>query len=203
VPGQQPNSLFGQIELTPEGYNIAWANGTTWSFVRLGGASGAVSEFFINGSQPTYVTQNQNQLTFQNERGNISNGWVVNSNTVYAQGWNLFGTLYATPGGVEIAWANGTTWTEPRLGGVWNISNRFAQVYEGSLPGTPFFLTFINEAGNVSYGYLAFGTLNTAEVVAQNWGNLIGYVQQISGPFGSDLQIDWANGTRWSESSPV
>ena len=70
--------------------------------------------------------------------------------------------------GIEIAWANGTKWEEPRLGGSWTYGSA-TQVYEGTLPGMTFGLTFINEHGRVSAGILdscSVGITTLASVTA-------------------------------------
>ena len=67
---------------------------------------------------PPQQLGNGNTLTFINEFGGISAGYIQDSSHVVATGWgNLVGTLVPTAQGVRINWANGTAWDQVRPGG--------------------------------------------------------------------------------------
>ncbi len=183
-------NLVGTISGTPGNYTISWANGTVWhetasTFPNLAGV------WNINGL-PTQIQQSGSALTFTNEGSNVSAGNFLSATQVVATGWaNLVGTISGTSGNYTISWANGTVWSEgagtvPNLAGAWNINGLPTQIQESGIG-----LSFTNEGNNASAGNFTSAT----QVVATNWGNLVG---TISGSPGS-YTISWANGTVWSE----
>jgi hypothetical protein len=172
----------GTLTATFEGFRINWANGTAWDFLRLAGT------WFFNGTRSTQVAQpgNGNTLTFINESGDTSAGYVQDSSHVVATGWgNLVGTLVPTALGAEIDWSNGTSWHELEVAGPWSFNGQPTAIYQGSQG-----LTLINERGDISLGYVA----SDDEIIATGWGNLVGIVVTTD----TGRQIRWANGTTWS-----
>jgi len=175
-------NLVGTLSPTFEGFRISWANGTAWDMLRLAGT------WFIDGSQSTKVVQagNGNSLTFINENGAVSAGYIRDNSHVVATSWgNLLGTLVPTALGVRIEWSNGTAWDELRLGGPWFIgSNQPTELYQGIDS-----LTLINERGQITRGSVA----SDVEIIATDWGNLVGTVVATS----TGRRINWSNGTSW------
>ena len=174
-------NLVGTLVPTADGLQIAWANGTNWDQLRLAGTG------FI-GRLETQVLQQGNSLTFINEFGDSSPGFISDVNHVVATGWgNLVGTLVPTFDGYQIAWANGTNWNVVSLAGTWFINgNQPTQIQQ---VGTT--LKFTNENGNSSPGTF----VNDSQVIATGWGNLVGTLV----PTADGLQIAWANGTNWDQ----
>src|SRR5262249_3067296 len=149
--------LVGNLVPTADGMRIAWANGTAWDQPQLAGQG------FINGDLGVQIQQSGTNLTFTNERGDSSPGTFLSATQVLATGWgNLVGTLSATFDGFQINWANGTAWDVLRLAGAWSINGQATQVAQ---PGGGSALTFTNEAGNASAGYIQ----NVSQVVATGW----------------------------------
>ena len=175
-------NLVGTLTPTFEGFRISWANGTAWDMLRLAGP------WFIGGIQPTQIVQtgNGNTLTFINENGGSSAGYIEDNSHVVATGWgNLVGTLVSTALGAQINWSNGSSWDELELGGQWFIGNdQPTAIYQG-MNG----LTLVNEHGQVSLGAVA----SADEIIATGWGDLVGTVVITS----SGLQINWSNGSTW------
>ena len=59
------------------------------------------------------MIQDGNDLLFVNENGDWSSGLFIGGNRVEATGWGgLTGEVVSTSTGVQIQWANGTTWDE-------------------------------------------------------------------------------------------
>jgi hypothetical protein len=174
-------NLVGTLVPTFEGYNIAWANGTTWNMINLAGT------WFINGDEPTQIQQNGTNLTLINENNASTAGVIVGAGQINAPDWGVSGTLVQTPFGVQINWSNGSTWSQPRLGGQWFIgTNLPTEVYQGDNT-----ITLINENGQLSSAYLA----SSNQIVATTWGNLVGTLVTTS----TGLQINWSNGSTWFE----
>ena len=174
-------NLVGTLVPTADGMRIAWANGTAWDQLQLAGQG-------VTGDQGVQVDQDGNDLTFINENGGTSPGYVQDLVHVVATGWgDLVGTVVATFQGFEIDWANGSVWAMPRLGGNWYGAGRCTQVVQVG-DGTA--LTFVNESGATSAGYVEDST----HVVATGWGDLVGTLVESS--TGGD-QIDWSNGSVW------
>jgi hypothetical protein len=175
-------NLVGTLSPTFDGFRISWANGTAWDLLRLGGT------WFINGTQPTRVVQpgDGSALTFINEFGATSAGYVLDGSHVVATGWgDLGGTLVPTALGIRIDWSNGSSWEEPRLGGQWFTGgNQPTAIYEG-----PDSLTLVNERGEISLGYVE----SDDRIIAAGWGNLVGSVVTTR----TGRQINWSNGTSW------
>ena len=140
------------------------------------------------GTQIVQIAQDGNSLTFTNELGGTSPGYIQDAGHVVATGWgNLVGTVTTTFEGLQINWANGSTWYLPRLAGTWFIKgNESTQIVQ---PGNGDSLTFINEYGGSSAGYIQ----DNGHVVATDWGNLVGTLV----PTALGIQIDWANGSAW------
>jgi hypothetical protein len=177
-------NLAGTLVPIDDGMRIAWANGTAWTQPQLAGQG------FI-GTQGVQIVQSGNNLTFTNENGGMSTGYIADSSHVVATGWgNLVGTLTATFEGFRINWANGTAWDMPRLGGTWFMGG--SQPTQVAQPGNGAALTFINENGASSPGYIQ----DTTHVVATGWGNLVGTLVVI--PNGQ-IEINWSNGTSWAK----
>jgi parallel beta-helix repeat protein len=175
-------NLTGTLVSIDDGTRINWSNGTAWSQPELAGQG------FI-GTRTVQIAQNGNNLTFTNENGGTSAGYIADATHVVATSWgNLVGTLTATFEGYRINWANGTAWDMLRLAGTWFINgSQTAQVVQPS-SGTA--LTFINENGASSPGFIQ----DTTHVVATGWGNLVGTLVAITG---GQIEINWSNGTAW------
>ena len=145
----------------------------------------------INGL-PTQIQQAGSALTFTNERGQKSAGYVKSPSLVVATGWgNLTGFVSGNADQYTITWANNTIWQEgpgqvPNLVGAWNINGLPTQVQQSGPV-----LTFTNERGQSSAGYFKSPSL----VVATGWGNLTGFVSGSAGQY----TITWANNTVWQE----
>src|SRR5262249_30233358 len=136
-------NLVGTLVPTADGMRIVWSNGTAWDQLQLAGQG-------VIGNQSVQIQQNGTGLTFINEHGASSPGYIADADHVVATGWgNLVGTLSATFDGFQINWANGTIWNVPRLAGQGVIGNRGVQIIQAGNN-----LTFTNENGNSSAGYL-------------------------------------------------
>jgi hypothetical protein len=176
-------NLVGTLVPTADGMRILWANGTSWEQLQLAGQG-------VIGNRGVQIDQDGNSLTFLNEDGNTSPGYIADVNHVVATGWgNLVGTLSPTFEGFRINWANGTVWDMLRLAGTWFING--SQPSQVVQPGNGNTLTFINEFGGTSAGYFQ----DNSHVVATGWGNLVGTLV----PTALGIQIDWSNGTSWDE----
>jgi hypothetical protein len=178
-------NLVGDLNVTPLGYAISWHNGTAWNAVSVGGT------WFGNGVGE-WIAQSGTGLTFYYQ-GGVYYGSVIDSNQI-AIG-NTIGTLTSNGYGDVIDWSNGQVWAQPRLAGAWSY-NGLTQVYEGTQPGgapSLTYMVFINEHGNVSFGYL----INDAHVDAgPNWGYLEG---SINVPLSGPRQIAWFNNSTWTQ----
>jgi titin len=174
-------NLVGNLVSIDDGIRIAWTNGTAWDQPQLTGQG------FI-GTKIVQVVQSGTTLTFTNENGGTSAGYVADATHVVATTWgNLVGTLTPTFEGFQINWANGTAWTMPRLGGSWSYNGQTTQVVQ---PANGTALTFINEAGESSAGLIQDAT----HIVATGWGNLAGTLVALTN---GQIEIQWANGTAW------
>jgi hypothetical protein len=177
------HNLVGTLVPMVDGIRILWANGTIWDQLQLAGQG-------VIGSQAVQITQDGNSLTFINENGQSSPGYIADVNHVVATGWgNLVGTLTPTFEGWRINWANGTTWDMLRLTGPWFING--SQPTQVVQPGNGNTLTFINENAVTSAGSIQ----DNSHVVATGWGNLVGTLV----PTALGAQITWSNGTAWDE----
>ena len=97
----------GTVESTPTGLQIVWNTGVIWNQNRIAGS------WSIGEGRPTSVIQDGNNLLFVNENGNWSSGFFIGGNEVEATGWGgLTGNVVTTSSGVQIQWANGTTWNQ-------------------------------------------------------------------------------------------
>ena len=114
-------NLVGTLVTTADGMQIDWANGTRWEQPRpLDQPPQLAGQGFINGNQGVQITQSGTSLTFTNERGDTSPGYLADATHVVATGWgDLVGTVSATFDGFRISWANGTAWDFLRLAGAW------------------------------------------------------------------------------------
>src|SRR5213079_1220299 len=140
------------------------------------------------GNQGIQLNQNGNTLTFINEYGGTSPGYIADVNHVVATGWgNLVGTLTPTFEGLRINWANNSAWDMLRLAGTWFING--SQPTKVVQPGNGNTLTFINELGGSSAGYIR----DNSHVVATSWGNLVGTLV----PTVLGARINWSNGSSW------
>lgn len=179
-------NLVGTLVPTADGMRIAWANGTAWDQLRLAGQG-------VIGNRGIQINQDGNSLTFINEFGGTSPGYIADVNHVVATGWgNLVGTLSPTFAGFRISWANGTAWDLLRLAGTWSING--SQTTQVVQPGNGTALTFINEFGGTSAGYIQ----DNSHVVATGWGNLVGTLVQTA----QGVRINWSNGTAWDQVRP-
>ena len=115
-------NLVGTLVTTADGMQIDWANGTRWDQPRpLDQPPQLAGQGFVNGNQVVQITQSGTSLTFTNEKGDTSPGYLADADHVVATGWgNLVGTLSATFDGFRISWANGTAWDFLRLAGYWD-----------------------------------------------------------------------------------
>jgi hypothetical protein len=146
--------------------------------------------WFINGTQATQVIQNGTSLTFINEKGDVSSGYLAASNRVMASGWSLGGTIVNTPTGFEILWDNKSVWAQSRLAGGWTTGAGLptAVIQDGNN------LLFVSEAGAWSSGYYT----GNNQVEATDWA-ITGNV--VSGATG--FQIQWTNGWVWNKKTVV
>jgi len=160
---------------------IQWQNGSTWTRF----SANIAGEYSFNG-QSTFVEQSGNELTFINENGGMSQGRFLNATQVVATNWgNLVGNLVNG----NIQWTNGSVWTLgapatqqfPFIAGTYSFAGQFTTVQQNGDS-----LVFINEHGGSSQGHF----LSPTQVVATQWGNLVGNVV--------GNQIVWANGTKWT-----
>jgi hypothetical protein len=175
--------LVGTLVPTAYGIRIVWANGTSWDEPQLAGQG-------VIGSKTTQINQSGNNLTFINEFGNASPGYLADVNHVVATGWgNLVGTLVPTFEGFRINWANGTAWDMVRLAGTWFLGgNQPTQILQS---GNSNALTFVDEADGTSPGYIA----DSSHVVATGWGNRVGTLV----PTALGIEIDWSDGSAWDQ----
>src|SRR5262249_7207557 len=126
---------------------------------------------FINGNQRVQIAQSGTSLTFTNEKGDTSAGYLADATHVVATGWgDLVGTVSATLDGFRISWANGTAWDFLRLAGFWSTGFYEAQPAQVVQPGNGTALTFIDQGGATSAGYIR----DSNHVVATGWGNMVG-----------------------------
>jgi Bacterial pre-peptidase C-terminal domain/Metallo-peptidase family M12 len=94
---------WGNLTGTISGNDVVWANGSTW--VRAP-AVNIAGDYTFNGAT-TSVQQSGASLTFTNEHGGRSDGYLLDATHVRATDWgNLVGTL----NGGRIDWANGSSW---------------------------------------------------------------------------------------------
>jgi|GEM_PF-2811890 len=162
------NNLTGRLI---DGH-IEWANGSTWS-------DGIVGTYMID-SRFTTVEQSGEQLTFTNERGEVSTGHFVTSTEVLAEDW---GELPGTFIDGRIEWGNGTVWEAPDVpdvSGDYFIADRPTSI---SRSGNE--LLYTNERGEVSRGFY----INQKEVRALDWGGLVGEIAK--------GVVRWGNDSVW------
>jgi Bacterial Ig-like domain len=189
------NTLDHPFSPTPDGSDFAGHFGSGQQVPVVGNFDPPLSvppadiggQYVFNG-QATSVTQSGTSLTFTNEHGSKANGRFLNSTQVIADGWGgLVGDLVNG----NIVWKNGTVWSSTAaaatsIGGQYTFDGQTTTVEEsGSV------LTFINEHGGQSQGHY----LNATQVVATNWGNLVGNL--VNG------NIHWTNGTVWTFTAPA
>ena len=86
-------------------YTITWPNGTAWheAAANVPNLAGAWN---IHGL-PTQVDQSGPGLTFTNERDDSSGGYFLSSTRVFANTWNLAGTVSGSPGNYTITFGSG------------------------------------------------------------------------------------------------
>jgi len=194
-PTQVRATGWGNLTGTLSNGDIAWANGTIW--LKQTTPPPAPTFPDISGSysfndKPTSVAQSGSSLTFTNENGGSSSGTFLSETQVVATNWgNLVGTL--TNG--NIVWANGSTWlrgapppptpTFPDISGSYSFNGEPTSVAQSGSS-----LTFTNENGGSSSGTF----LSETQVVATNWGNLVGTL--------TNGNIVWANGSTWLRGAP-
>lgn len=139
--------------------------------------------WYINGVKCS-ITQFGDKLTFTNEQGQTSQGYLMPNGQVKATDWNLVGTL--TQNNTRIMWANGSVWNRQApvdLSGKWYINGKPCTIQQSGNN-----LIFTNERGQQSQGYIR----PDGSVVATNWGNLIGRLSQ------NNTRITWNNGSVWT-----
>jgi hypothetical protein len=145
-------------------------------------------KWYING-QPCSILQFGDKLTFINERGERSPGYLMSNGQVVATGWgNLVGTL--SHNNTRITWSNGSTWDRQapvNLAGKWLINGRPCTIQQSGNN-----LIFTNERGQRSEGYI----MPNGQVVATGWGNLIGTLSH------NNTRITWNNGSIWNRQPP-
>ncbi len=149
-----------------------------------GTVTGLAGAWSING-QATSIQQDGDVLTFTNEFGMVAMGRMTSATTVMADDWNLVGDLV---GNNRIEWRNNTVWVRsaitsvPLLATMWNFNGPTFIAQSGTS------LVFTNE-----FGMTARGTfLSSTQVVAADWGNLVGTLSN------SNQLISWANNTAWT-----
>jgi len=138
--------------------------------------------WYING-QKCSITQFGDKLTFINEQGQRSAGYLMTNGQVKATDWNLVGTL--SKNNTIITWANGAIWNRQApvdLSGKWYINGKLCTIQQSGND-----LIFTNERGQSSPGYIR----PDGSVVATGWGNLVGRLSQ------NNTRITWNNGSVW------
>ena len=187
-------NLVGTLVTTAAGMQIDWANGTRWEQPRpLDQPPQLAGQGFINGNQGVQITQSGTSLTFTNERGDTSPGYLADATHVVATGWGgLVGTVSATFDGFRINWANGTAWDFLRLAGAWASNLYEKNATQVVQPGNGTALTFTNEYGATSAGYIR----DSSHVVATDWGNMVGTLEATAD---GAVEIDWGQwNTAWT-----
>ena len=185
--------LVGTLVTTADGMQIDWANGARWDQRRpLDPLPQLAGQGFVNGNQGVRITQSGTSLTFTNEKGETSAGYLADATHVVATGWgDLVGTVSATLDGFRISWANGAAWDFLRLTGFWSTSVYEAQPAQVVQPGNGTALTFIDQGGAKSAGYIR----DSSHVVATDWGK----VGTLAATSDGAVQITWPGLPVWTE----
>ncbi|MFN0052915.1 MAG: Calx-beta domain-containing protein [Planctomycetales bacterium] len=137
---------------------------------------------YLVGDQPAQVLRNGNQLTLVRPDASRSTGTVANDTAVNAVDWNLTATFDATRG--TLTFSDNSVWQKVReLAGRWLTS----ALKETGIKQLGTTLTFINASGGTSAGRF----LNGSEVIASDWGNLVGKLSA------GGMRISWSNGAVW------
>ena len=177
-------NLVGTLVPTADGIRIAWANGTSWDQLQLAGQG-------VIGSQGVQINQNGNSLTFINENGGTSPGLHRRRQPRRGHGLGQSGRDPDTRPSRGFASAGPTARPGTCCGWPGRGSSTAASPPRSCRPGTATRLTFINENGGSSAGYIQ----DNSHVVATGWGNLVGTLV----PTALGAQINWSNGTSWDE----
>jgi len=175
-------NLVGTIVASPTALQIIWANDTTWQQPSVAG------EWFFVGNQACLIMQSASGLQIVNNVGGTSPGIFLNANQIEATGWgNLVGTVTWTPAGEQIQWSNGTVFVQPHVAGQWFSNGNLAD----SISQTSAGLVITNYEGGTSPGVI----LNSTQIEATGWGNLVGNLVSTS----TGLSINWTNGSVWQQ----
>jgi uncharacterized repeat protein (TIGR01451 family) len=140
---------------------------------------------YLFSGKTTQVLQSGGLLTFKNENGGTSSGYFLNASQVVASNWgNLVGNLVDG----AIAWTNGSTWTKisTSIAGEYSFNGQSTVIEQSGSD-----LVFHNENGGTSRGHF----LSATQVVATDWGNLVGNLV--------DGNIQWKNGSLWTWGAPT
>jgi Right handed beta helix region len=133
----------------------------------------------------TRIQQTGPNLTFVNESGVGSSGTYIAYDRVSATGYGLTATIDTTTAdNGRLLWSDGKIWLRLSLGGQWynTANNQLTSIVQSDMS-----LTFVNEVGSASTGTF----LSPSQVIAINWGNLIGSF--------ADGKITFSNGVVWKK----
>ena len=93
---------------------IRWANGHTWTRSPSSDNPGnpVLPPDWINrNGQTTRITYDSNGgLILTNAAGQQTTGFFLNQNQIFANGWNITGTLNSTTNPTRIDWSSGAQW---------------------------------------------------------------------------------------------
>lgn len=91
---------------------IQWANGTTWSRTQGTPTTPFLPPDWValNGRMAHISYGSNGSLIFTNSAGVQTTGFFLNSSQVYANGWNITGTLNSVSNPTRIDWSNGSMW---------------------------------------------------------------------------------------------
>lgn len=153
---------------------IQWSNGTSWLVPNVTGVTG---EFSAHGGTAN-IARWGNTLVITNENGSTSRGFFTEENRLIASDWGGLSGVITEEG---IQWSNGSRWNA-EIEGEYNIGGQTASIAQVGNS-----LTFTNEFGGTSAGHF----LNDNQVIATDWGGLVGTIV--------NDRIQWANGTVWEE----
>jgi len=92
---------------------IRWANGDSWTRSPTTAPTNPVlgPDWIASNGRIAHVSYNGNgSLIFTNAAGVQTTGFFLNSNQVYANGWNISGNLNSSTNPTRINWSNGSVW---------------------------------------------------------------------------------------------
>ncbi len=158
---------------------IQW-NGNSWDRTQVAG-----TYIVHSNSRIATIAQYGNCVTLTDENRNSTNTYFVDP--THFDAWGQRVTVAQSNGQSQLLWT-GNSWdpvvSTRDISGNWNYNGTCAvQVVNGNL-------VFINERGERSNGKW----IGPSQVIATDWGNLVGNVVQFYGR----SYIQWSNNTTWS-----